>query len=743
MKMLRSARPALLRTGILVIAGLFSLRSAAQRLPPADTRDWFPLVTSRAHDDGVTHMGKWLDAPAGRHGFLTARGKDYSFEDGTPVKFWGVNLGDYHVFEAAAAPDDYVGFLRKYGINAVRLHKFTWDSNDGIHSTKLTDDHWKLLDRLSHRLRDAGIYYGWSHIYGHRVLPADSAGMLAYEEVRDLSYPYRHLNGSTSGLVNFAEDLQAINIELTMHMLQHRNPATGLRYAEDPALAFVEIQNEDDIYWGALSRSLEQAPTYRALLCRQFSDWLLDRYGSAAELRAAWGDEGIGPGESLEEKTMFPHPDHGWFSGYYVRAVEQSRPVPVHVRDRAAFLFERQMAYYRRATEAIRATGYRGVIVGSCWQAGSGITHFYNLYADQATGPIDRHNYWGGGAGHALRPGPYASASLLDEPGSGLLSAGLQQVADRPFQFSEWMALIPNEWTAEAAPLIATYGMGLQGWDASFAFALDYPYLSPGVAAGRGIYNAGGPTHLPLYPALAALVYRGDVSEGEVVARRTVRLGDLESGQLPFAERVEQDYDRKSIVGAVEPATIFAGRSVVSFADSGGVWRAPGLGEGSDTIVSTTGQLTYLRSERGRGSVRINTRGTQGVVGFTDGDPLAFDDLTVLTDNPFAVILASSLEPHRGLDSASTILVTTLARARNTGMRYAAAGDTLLAVGEPPALLEPVSVHLRLRRSGCRVRVLDHDGLPTGETIPLSDGKFWLDGRRYRTIYYAIDCGGE
>ncbi len=117
--------------------------------------------------------------------------------------------------------------------------------------------------------------------------------------------------------------------------------------------------------------------------------------------------------------------------------------------------------------------------MASCWQAGTGLAHLLNLYSDREVGIIDRHNYFGGGQGHQLVPGPFDNAAMVSRIGSGLFGAGLQQVGDRPFAFSEWMSLIPTEWTAESAPIIACYGMGLQGWDASYVFATDSPaYLN-------------------------------------------------------------------------------------------------------------------------------------------------------------------------------------------------------------------------------------------------------------------------
>ena len=67
-------------------------------------------------------------------------------------------------------------------------------------------------------------------------------------------------------------------------MLNHINPFTGFRHSDDPALIFIELQNEDNIYRGAIIESLIQTPTYNALLSKQFSMWLKEKYGSQENL---------------------------------------------------------------------------------------------------------------------------------------------------------------------------------------------------------------------------------------------------------------------------------------------------------------------------------------------------------------------------------------------------------------------------------------------------------------------------
>jgi hypothetical protein len=468
-------------------------------------------------------MRGWLDAPAGKHGFIRGDGNDFACEDGTRIKFWGVNIASNRPFIPQNEVGQWVDFLTRYGINGVRFHKFTWHAYHGDSSTRLDPAKWERFDYFQSKLREAGIYYGWSHIYGHKPLPADRGRLLAYDEIINVKLPWAHLNATTASLVNFAEDLQDLNIELTVHMLNHRNPHTGLRYADDPALSFVELQNEDNIFWSAIEKTLEQTPTYRALLCRKFSGWLARKYRTEAALRAAWGNDGLAEGESLLKENIYPKPNHSWFSDEYEKARRENRPVRPHYLDRAQFLYEEQVAFYNRFVAAIRQTGYRGPVVGSCWQAGTGLTHLYNLHADYSAGIIDRHNYSGGETGHHLVPGKVDNAAMVGRPGSGLLGTGLQQVEGRPFVLSEWMSLIPNEWTAEASPLVAAYGMGLQGWDGSYAFALDYPHFTKTLHT-PGVYNVTSPTQLALYPALAAMLYRNDVQEGTTVIRRGVNL---------------------------------------------------------------------------------------------------------------------------------------------------------------------------------------------------------------------------
>jgi hypothetical protein len=62
-----------------------------------------------------------------------------------------------------------------------------------------------------------------------------------------------------------------------------------VRWADDAAIAFVEITNEDSFFmWGADGKLRTLPPYYSNLLRTQFNSWLRRRYGSDDALRTAW-----------------------------------------------------------------------------------------------------------------------------------------------------------------------------------------------------------------------------------------------------------------------------------------------------------------------------------------------------------------------------------------------------------------------------------------------------------------------
>ncbi len=719
------------------------LLAAAACLARPNTEGWFAFEPEEDFSASVIDVSEWLDAPAGKHGLVQMREGRFLFEDGTPVKFWGTNLCWSDPAPEKETAERWARFMAKYGVNCIRFHKFT-DSGAGMglggeDSTSMDPEKMDRMDYFVRCLREQGIYYGWSPIFRHKIVPGESERLRAPQEV----FAWQEEKGwGDTGLVNFADDLQEIHLELILGLLEHHNPYTDLRYADDPALVFLEIQNEDDIFWGATREAVEHCPTYKALLCTMFCDWLREEYGSQQALLEAWGEESL-QGERLDENDIYPPPGHHAYSPENFADNPERRH---RLLDSARFLYETQNDYYGRFAEAMREAGYRAPMIGSCWQAGHGIPHYYNLHADCRVGFVDRHNYYGGGAGrHSMAVGPLKATQMVSRPGSALLTTGMQQVEDRPFAFSEWTCVLPNPWGAETAPLIAAWGLGLQDWDASYQFcSRTNPDLWWETLSARGnVYNVDNPLHLGQYPALARMIYRGDVQPGEPVAVRRIYVPALRGGSPEVEERVEQEGDVKVFGGAVPPEALAVGRCLVEFPEEPAEDEFADLQQSRDEdemgVRSNTGQLTW--SFAGGGYAVIDTPGTQGVVGNAPDETVELGDLTVDLQTPFASLLVTSLQPGKTIAEAERLLVSAFARAVNTDMEYSDDFEELLDIGEPPVLLEPVEAEIAMAGEELEVHALDHAGRLTEQTVPviLEDGRSaFRIGVDYKAVYYLV-----
>jgi hypothetical protein len=694
--------------------------------------DWFAFQPSQKVTASVLSMDRWLDRPAGKHGGVRMVKDRFEFADGTPVKFWGVNLS-----YTASAPDRETAELTaarfaKYGVNAVRMHKFSYpkdqmgigDPND---STRMDAEGMDRLDYFVSRLKEHGVYVGWSHTYGFHVVPGDRARLAAYDEIA------KALKGNTYAFIHFAEDVQDLMIEMVVNLLKHRNPYTGRTYADEPALCFIELQNEDDIFFYTSENAFNACPTYKKRFLARFADWLKERYGSQEKLKAAWADA-LRPDETLAEGNIVPQLNP-WFFGED-NLPRQKGGTRRRLLDSAAFLHSVQDRFYGRFVKAIRDAGYRGPLNGSPWQAPSMLPHYYNLYSDYKVGYIDRHNYFEG-------KGPGMFASMLTHAGSGYFSSGLQQVIDRPFALSEWIHVYPNVYSAEGPAIIAAYGMGLQGWDASYEFQSQAARRVFGDIAGQfpwGVWETDVPTSLGQYPALARMIYRGDVKEGDVISVRRVSPANLAEGQFSFSDKTELYGDVKSFGGSVPAEALAAGRVIVQFTDRSQPSQLPEMGRfRRDSVIrSTTGQLAWDTS--GQGFFTVNTAGTKAVVGFAKGKELTLGEVKIRLDCPFASLFITSLDRGSDLSGGKRALITALARQSNTGFTYFTPDNRVMNNGRSPILLEPVKAAVEIRgRPITAVNILDHEGRRTGRTLRVIDGRFTLDGAKDKAIYYEVE----
>ena len=132
-------------------------------------------------------MSFLLDAPAGKHGFLTVKGDAFFFEDGTEARFWGGNLfaeANFPTHDQAEALAERIALT---GANVIRMHHLDvvapwtdfivrrnfWGGQSPDSTRAFDKDMLDRFDYLVHCFKKRGIYVFLSHLSSRRIMPGD------------------------------------------------------------------------------------------------------------------------------------------------------------------------------------------------------------------------------------------------------------------------------------------------------------------------------------------------------------------------------------------------------------------------------------------------------------------------------------------------------------------------------------------------------------------------------------------
>jgi hypothetical protein len=208
-------------------------------------------------------MDDWLDAPAGKHGRIGSQ-DDKLVYNGKPIKLWGINNCYASCAPEKDLADKRAAMYRRYGINAVRLHKYAdgtgWAGIQAPESfLKFDKDKLDRMDYYIATLKENGIYTKLSSTFGVKLGPEDSKHVPFMGEFGKLKGGRGRVS-TGHGSVYLSRELQDMQIQQVVKLLNHRNPHTGMKYADDPAIAIVELFNEDSaLFFGTMGR-LQKIP---------------------------------------------------------------------------------------------------------------------------------------------------------------------------------------------------------------------------------------------------------------------------------------------------------------------------------------------------------------------------------------------------------------------------------------------------------------------------------------------------
>ena len=212
--------------------------------------------------------------------------------DGQRIRFWGTNVSGYEAYPADG--DEATAIARRFakaGINVVRLHHLDnpwgvgtggsiWPADRKEH-LELDAAQLDKLHRFIAALRDEGIYSNLNLKVSKQLVAEDGFD----ESVTSIANFQKRVDIYNRRMIDLQKDY-------ARRILTTRNPYTGLSPAEDPAVAFVEINNENSLlgYWTRdLGRGLEKFPApFVEDLRTQWNTWLARNYSDDAALARAW-----------------------------------------------------------------------------------------------------------------------------------------------------------------------------------------------------------------------------------------------------------------------------------------------------------------------------------------------------------------------------------------------------------------------------------------------------------------------
>ncbi|RRJ98091.1 glycosyl hydrolase family 5 [Opitutaceae bacterium TAV4] len=644
------------------------------------------------------------DAPAGKHGRLVATPDGhFTFEKrpASPVRFWGVNLCFSANYLARDDADLLAARLARSGYNTVRFHHY--DSmlvRKGGDSWELDPEKLDQLDYLFAAMKKRGIYINID-LYSSRGFSAAESAAFGFPNEPKVQNHFK-------ALVPINEAAFESWARFATNLLTHKNPHTGLTWAEDPALIGICPVNENPLF-----NRVERDPRIAALCKTAFDLWWRNNRKAGENDTAAY----------------------------------------------ARFIHETNARSDARLFAHLRALDVKALLTGANYTISQGLAYVRDHYDY-----VDGHGYWD----HPKFPVkkwafPIAFGQRSPVAGRAWVSSRIMpiRILGKPFAVTEFSICRPNRHRAEGAVLIPSYA-SLQDWGAMYNF---HYAMSDRMAIRGDTKNyfalASDPIGLIADRTGALLFQRGDISPATRTIAYAVRpdeafsnLGKLfpsdfaplglvsRIGSLPgepAAVRTRAPSLAAIVTGStpapskpVPAKTYLADSALYSSLQRDNVIPRGSISEDARRFVSDTRQIE-LRSDEG--TLRVVTPRSELFVLAAQGDGrrLVGDRASVVNETtgvPSVVSVISLPSPDSDASGATPplaetrrILVLHLTDALPDGMTFAHADQRLLqSWGKGPHLvrLGNATLTLRLPAGAWKAWAVDPAGKRVAE-IPIRE----------------------
>ncbi len=692
------------------LIGLFI--SACQKGPDENRAyGWFDFVIP---DSDTTHnevdMSFLNDGLAGGSGFVTVKNGHFVDGKGTRIRFFGTNLTFSSCFPDKETATNIAGRLKKLGMNVVRFHHMDNQSSpDGIWDKarkELDPGQLDKLDWLVYQLKLHGIY---SNLNTHvsRTYPG-----MDYKDIEQFNYG--------KAIDQFYRPYIDMQKDYAKKLLTHRNPYTGNIYAEEPAVAFVEVNNENSLLsnWNLLPKLNKE---HKAALIQQWNAWLKThpKYCKNTGLNS----DLMGIILNYNDKTTELQKEMLW-----------------------GFLMETELAYAKEMTGYYKNDLKIHALVAETQASYSGVEGVYreSEYSDF----IDMHAYWE----HPDFPGKSWSSTdwkirnssmVSDKKGGTLIRFGQHRVAGMPLTISEYDHPAPSFFCAEMFPMLNSVA-AFQDFDGIYHFTFDAPY--DGGRIDNFFSSAGHPLKQVFVPVGAVLFRMGAVQPGQHAVQLDLPPGAVLENLIKSGNKLRLHGTNMNYIweeaGAPSALTILHPMSVnmkgkelklsEPVKDPEGPWK------------SEMGEIVWDNIDSAKAVFKINAPSARAAIGYIGGKSIELGNVTVAMDTTvynWATITITALD-GKPIEKSSRILVVAAGRVENTDWQWnkdktSVGGEW----GKSPTRAEGIPAKLIFRNMDkFSVHALDPSG-NQGEEISVSkrrgDQSFGI-GAQYKTLWYIL-----
>lgn len=660
-------------------------------------------------DSSLVDFSYLLDPPAGKYGkvYVGQDGHFYFTKNRQRTRFWGVTVAASNVDVPKSRIKEAVDAMSRAGCNLLRLHEL--DNRGGeqynLVRRNIIDEAYpnntnsrafdaEYRDRVDYWIKcaqDRGMYV-YLVVRGYRTF-REGDGVPNADKLGRSAKPYAFFNRRLIDLQKeYADEW----------LIKHVNPYTKQPNGLNPAVALIEIENEDSLFFDAAEWNNLVEP-YKTEFQGLWNDWLLKKYKTTEALKQAWtNDKGqcaLSAEESLEKKNiLLPEMPQRQPENVILADYSDPKKSPVRCNDGARFGVDIQRAYFKEMRDFIRSKGctvpmtavVNAGITPDTWSVAKELDFVgENAYQDHPA--FEPGSTWVGVS-------MFSNKNYLAEVGNWSMMNHMTgyKWANVPLVCREWATCWPNKFRVSSVLDIAAYS-SLNDYDGLIYFCYD-TFGNNKISETFGLQ--ADPLRWGIMGYGAKLFLQGDIKPGKTLVELAYTEDDLYTWGSYYNSLKSLAWTHRVQNALVDPENPSKAEIQIPMmrADTAkkGRWAKPY--EDVMKEVRSVDSTGILKAEGGQlfkdtknGYALINTSTFQAVQGeLTPYQTYKCNNLQVISSSSVAAVIAASLDGKPLADSRHfSVKMATVAVNRGERLDAMTTGNSigkyaLVNLGAPP-----------------------------------------------------------